>query len=51
MEQLTLDFDDDPQLDLAIAIWEEGADIPLDLEADLLAKGYGVAALREQHQS
>lgn len=50
MDYLTEDFIDDPQLDIAIAIWEEGEDIPFDLEVDLLGKGYDVAALREQHQ-
>lgn len=51
MEQLELNFNDDPQLDVAIAVWEEGDDIPFDLEADLLAKGYDVRALREQHMA
>lgn len=50
MDQLELNFNDDPQLDVAIAVWEEGDDIPFDLEVDLLSKGYDVAALREQYQ-
>lgn len=50
MEQLEFDFNDDPQIDLAISFWEEGGEIPLDLEVELLRKGYDVAALREQHQ-
>lgn len=51
MKQLEIDFIDDPQLELAIAVWEEGDDIPFDLEAALLGKGYDVAALREKYQS
>lgn len=49
MDQLDL-FNDDPQLEIAIATWEEGEEIPFDLEAALLCKGYDVQALREQHQ-
>lgn len=50
MGKLERNFNDDPQMDVAIAVWEEGDDIPFDLEADLLAKGYDVQALREQYQ-
>jgi hypothetical protein len=39
----------DYQLDLAIAAWECGEDIPFDLEVALLMKGYDVEALRNQH--
>ena len=41
------DFDID--IELAIAIWELGDDIPLDLEVTLLSKGYNVQALREHY--
>lgn len=40
----------DIDLELAIACWETGDDIPLDHEIRLLEQGYDVAALREQHQ-
>lgn len=41
--------DYDIDLELAIACWENGEDIPLDHEAVLLEKGYDVCALRDQH--
>ena len=40
---------EDIDLELAIAIWELGDDIPLDLEVKLLGKGYDVQALRETY--
>ena len=43
------DFDID--LELAIAIWELGDDIPLDLEVTLLGKGYNVQELREHYMN
>lgn len=43
------DFDID--LELAIAIWELGEDIPLDLEVRLLGKGYDVQELREYYMN
>ena len=45
------DFDNDIELDLAVAIWELGDDIPLDLEVALLGKGYDVQALRERYMN
>jgi hypothetical protein len=43
------DFDID--LELAIAIWELGDDIPLDLEVVLLGKGYDVQELRKRYMN
>jgi len=50
-EELTAYRIDDVKLDLAIAIWEEGHDIPFVLECDLLASGYDVATLREKYMA
>lgn len=41
--------DFDIELEVAIAVWELGDDIPLDLEVRLLEKGYNVQQLREQY--
>ena len=43
--------DFDIELELAIAVWELGDDIPLDLEVRLLGKGYDVQALRERYMN
>lgn len=43
--------DFDIELEIAIAVWELGDDIPLDLEVRLLEKGYNVQALREQYMN
>jgi len=43
--------DFDIYIDLAIAIWELGDDIPLDLEVTLLEKGYNVQELREYYMN
>lgn len=39
----------DLDLDLAIALWEEGEQIPLTLATRLLAKGFDVEALEAKH--
>lgn len=43
--------DFDIEIELAIAIWELGDDIPLDLEVRLLGKGYNVKELREYYMN
>lgn len=39
----------DRELDMALAMWECGEEIPLDMEVSLMGKGFDVQALREQH--
>ena len=38
-------------LELAIAYWEEGLPIPLDLAVKLMGEGYDVEALEDEHMS
>ena len=43
--------DSDVELELAIALWELGYEIPLYLAWVLLEKGYNVQELREQYMN
>ena len=40
----------DTLLETAVATWEDGWEIPLDIEVELLGRGYDVAGLRKLHQ-
>ena len=44
-------YDNDALLETAVATWEEGGEIPLDIEVELLGRGYDVAGLRNLHQN
>ena len=39
----------DTLLETAVATWEDGWEIPLDIEVELLGRGYDVAGLRKLH--
>ena len=46
-----MEYDNDTLLETAVATWEEGGEIPLDIEVELLCRGYDVAGLRNLHQN
>ena len=46
-----MEYDNDDLLETAVATWEEGGEIPLDIEVELLCRGYDVAVLRKLHQN
>ena len=46
-----MEYDNDALLETAAATWEEGGEIPFDMEVELLSRGYDVAGLRKLHQS
>ena len=45
-----MEYDNDTLLETAVATWEDGWEIPLDIEVELLDRGYDVAGLRKLHQ-
>lgn len=46
-----MEHDNDTLLETAVATWEEGGEISLDMEVELLGRGYDVAGMRELHQN
>ena len=46
-----MEYDNDILLETAVATWEEGEEISLDVEVELMARGYDVGGLRELHQN
>lgn len=46
-----MEYENDTLLETAVATWEEGHEIPFDMEVELLGRGYDVAGLRELHQN
>ena len=46
-----MEYDNDTILETAVAAWEEGGEISLDMEVELLGRGYDVGGLRELHQN
>ena len=46
-----MEYDNDTLLETAVATWEDGGEIPLDIEVELLGRGYDVAGLRNLHQN
>ena len=48
--EVKMDYNNDTLLETAIALWEDMEEIPLDMEVELLGRGYDVAGLRELHQ-
>jgi hypothetical protein len=50
-KETQMKYDNDALLETAIATWEEGWEIPLDIEVELLGRGYDVAGLRNLHQN
>ena len=49
--EVKMEYDNDTLLETAIALWEDMEEIPLDMEVELLGRGYDVAGLRELHQN
>ena len=49
--EVKMEYDNDTLLETAVATWEEGGEIPLDIEVELLGRGYDVTGLRELHQN
>ena len=47
--EVKMEYDNDTLLETAIALWEDMEEIPLDMEVELLGRGYDVAGLRELH--
>ena len=45
-----MEYNNDTLLETAIALWEDTEEIPLDIEVELLGRGYDVAGLRKLHQ-
>lgn len=45
-----MEANNDTLLETAIARWEDTEEIPLDIEVELLGRGYDVAGLRKLHQ-
>lgn len=48
--EVKMEYDSDTLLETAIALWEDTEEIPLDMEVELLGRGYDVAGLRKLHQ-
>lgn len=48
--EVKMEYDNDTLLETAIAMWEDTEEIPLDMEVELLCRGYDVAGLRKLHQ-
>ena len=48
--EVKMEYDNDTLLETAVATWEDGWEIPLDIEVELLGRGYDVAGLRKLHQ-
>ena len=49
--EVKMEYNNDTLLETAIALWEDMDEIPLDIEVELLGRGYDVAGLRELHQT
>ena len=49
--EVKMEYNNDTLLETAIALWEDTEEIPLDMEVELLGRGYDVAGLRELHQT
>ena len=49
--EVKMEYDNDTLLETAITVWEDGGEIPLDMEVELLCLGYDVTGLRELHQN
>ena len=49
--EVKMEYENDTLLETAIALWEDMDEIPLDMEVELLGRGYDVAGLRELHQN
>ena len=49
--EVKMDYNNDTLLETAIALWEDTEEIPLDIEVELLGRGYDVAGLRKLHQT
>ena len=50
-KETQMEYDNDTLLETAVATWEDGGEIPLDIEVELLGRGYDVAGLRKLHQT
>lgn len=50
-QETQMEYENDTLLETAVATWEEGVEIPFDMEVELLGRGYDVAGLRELHQN
>ena len=48
--EVKMEYNNDTLLETAIALWEDTEEIPLDIEVELLGRGYDVAGLRKLHQ-
>ena len=48
--EVKMEYDNDTLLEAAITMWEDTEEIPLDMEVELLCRGYDVAGLRKLHQ-
>ena len=48
--EVKMEYDNDTLLETAITLWEDTEEIPLDMEIELLCRGYDVAGLRKLHQ-
>ena len=48
--EVKMEYNNDTLLETAIALWEDTEEIPLDIEVELLCRGYDVAGLRKLHQ-
>ena len=49
-KETQMEYDNDTLLETAVATWEDTEEIPLDIEVELLGRGYDVAGLRKLHQ-
>ena len=47
--EVKMEYNNDTLLETAIALWEDTEEIPLDIEVELLGRGYDVAGLRKLH--
>ena len=50
-KETQMEYENDTLLETVVATWEEGYEIPFDMEVELLGRGYDVAGLRELHQN
>ena len=48
--EVNMEYNNDTLLETALALWEDTEEIPLDIEVELLGRGYDVAGLRKLHQ-
>ena len=49
--EVKMEYDNDTLLETSVATWEDGGEIPFDMEVELLSRGYDVAGLRKLHQT